>query len=127
MADDEPMVREAESTSFSTCPKEGTTSPLRIKSGLISPATRMSKVLLIILPGDPAGWVDVGHFKSVIFIPIEGCVSGVEIADGFAKIRAQRGETGETFAPGGAQEFEPRLPVHTYRFLPDCTPCRGTG
>jgi hypothetical protein len=43
MADDDPIVSAAESTSFSTWLNSGFTSPANIKSGLISPATRISK------------------------------------------------------------------------------------
>ena len=42
IAEDEPIVSVAESTSFSTCPNSGKTSPVRIRSGLISPATMRS-------------------------------------------------------------------------------------
>jgi len=42
MADELPMVRAASSTSFSTCPKTGVTSPLKTRSGLISPTTTIS-------------------------------------------------------------------------------------
>src|SRR5215510_3568306 len=39
IAEEDPIVSAAESTSFSACPNSGTILPLRIRSGLISPAT----------------------------------------------------------------------------------------
>lgn len=40
------MVSAAEATSFSTWPNSGVTLPDKIKSGLISPATRMSCIII---------------------------------------------------------------------------------
>src|SRR5687767_4576434 len=50
IADEDPMVSVAFSTSFSTCPKTGSTLPVKMRSGLISPATRISNISVGFVP-----------------------------------------------------------------------------
>src|SRR5258706_6900267 len=100
MAEDEPMVRAAVSTNFSTCPKAGLTLPVRIRSGLISPATRISNI-------------------SVGLIPIEARLGAVEIRPGSGQGLRQRSETCHSLAGSGSQELCPFFAAQRYRLLPD--------
>ena len=132
IAEEEPMVSAAESTNFSTCPNEGTTSPVRMRSGLISPGTMRSKDFDIFNHKGQVQVIDQDRNKpcpvgSIGFIPIDRGLSGVKIADGFANFRAQRCQTGETFAPGSTKKFESRLPIQFYSFLPDSAPNSTAG
>src|SRR5215212_1951305 len=115
MADEEPIVRAAESTSFSVWSKPGITSPERIKSGLISPATRISKVFINHL------WTQRLETLSPLvgLVPIEGCLGGIEICIGFGKGIAEGCEPPQTIIGLGAEELDPFLAVHHDGFLPN--------
>src|SRR5215208_4852890 len=112
IAEEEPRVNAAVSTSFSTWPNSGATSPVRSKSGLISPATRISKGLINVYGLQHLQTLDVfrdstsGDVESSIgFVPIEWRLGSVEIRVGSCQCVAERCEPRDPLERSGPQKF----------------------